>query len=254
MTELLFVTAASLLAGLIDAIVGGGGLILTPALFAAYPAAPAATMLGTNKSASIWGSSLAAWQYGRQIAFRWPVAAPALAACLVGSALGTITLLFVSSQWLRKALPFVLLAVLLYTLFNKTLGQAHAPRYKGSREVCAACLIGCLIGFYDGFFGPGTGSFFVFAFVRIMGYDFLSASAHAKLLNVATNFAALVLFAYKGHIWWEITIYLVVANLVGSFAGTRLAMRHGSGFVRRVFVCVVTLLIAKTGYDAFFRN
>ncbi|MDI9334167.1 MAG: TSUP family transporter [Cytophagales bacterium] len=251
MLELVFITAASLFAGFIDAIVGGGGLILTPALFAAYPAAPAATLFGTNKSASVWGSALAAHAYSRQISFNWRVVAPAIAACLIGAGLGAFSLLFVSSEGLRKALPFVLVFVLIYTLFNKNLGQAHAPRYKGSQEIFITSAIGLCIGFYDGFFGPGTGSFFVFALVRVLGYDFLAASAHAKLFNAATNLAALLLLSYKGHVWWHITAYLVVANLIGSFFGAKLAMKHGAGFVRWVFIAIVSALIAKTAYNAF---
>jgi uncharacterized membrane protein YfcA len=116
-----------------------------------------------------------------------------------------------------------------------------------------ASAIGLVLGFYDGFFGPGTGSFFVFMFVRWLGYDFLNASACAKLLNTATNLAALTLFAWKGHVWWHYALTLAVANVVGSLLGTRLALRHGAGFVRGVFLLVVSALILKTGYDAFLR-
>jgi len=119
--------------------------------------------------------------------------------------------------------------------------------------VIAACLIGVLIGFYDGFFGPGTGSFFVFLFVRLLGYDFLNASASAKLLNCATNIAAIVLFAAKGHVWWHFAVTLAVANVVGSLVGTHMALKHGTGFVRGIFIVVVSTLILKTGYDAFLR-
>jgi uncharacterized membrane protein YfcA len=248
--ELLFVTCASALAGFIDAIVGGGGLVLVPALFAAYPSAPAATMLGTNKSASVWGSAFAAYQYSRRVNFKWSVALPGVAACLVGSGLGAWALLYVPSDSLRRALPFVLAGVLLYTLVNKNLGQTHAPRYEGRQEAWIAATIGFTIGMYDGFFGPGTGSFFVFLLVRVLGYDFLAASAHAKLFNMASNFSAFALLAYKGHVWWHITLYLIAANLIGSFFGAKLAMKHGAGFVSWVFIFVVTMLIAKTAYDA----
>lgn len=253
MIEIVFVTCTSALAGFVDAIVGGGGLILTPALFAAFPTAPAASMMGTNKSASVWGSAFAAWQYGHKIDLKWAVATPALIACLFGSALGAAALLYVPSESLRRALPFVLVLLLIYTLINKQLGQTHAPRYRGTHEVWVATSIGLVIGFYDGFFGPGTGSFFVFALVRVLGYDFLSASAHAKLFNTATNLAALLLLAYKGHVWWHITTYLLIANVLGSYFGSRLAIKHGSGFVRWVFIFVVTALIAKTFWDGFVR-
>jgi len=248
--ELLFITCASALAGFIDAIVGGGGLVLAPALFAAYPTAPAATMLGTNKSASIWGSALAAHQYSRRVHLKRSVALPGALACLIGAGLGAWTLLYIPSDTLRSALPWVLAGVLVYTLANKNLGQTHTPRYAGQAESWIAAAIGLIIGFYDGFFGPGTGSFFVFLLVRVLGYDFLTASAHAKLFNTATNLAAVTLLAYKGHVWWHITLYLMTANLIGSFLGTRLAIRHGASFVRWVFIAVVLALIAKLEYSA----
>jgi uncharacterized membrane protein YfcA len=154
---------------------------------------------------------------------------------------------------LRKLLPFILVAVLIYTLARKQLGRAHAPRFHGQKEVWIASGIGAVIGFYDGFFGPGTGSFLVFLFVRWLGYDFLNASASAKLINTATNFSALLLFAYKGHVWWHIALTLAVANVLGSLLGTHMALKHGARFVRVVFILVVSGLILKTGYDAFLR-
>ena len=147
----------------------------------------------------------------------------------------------------------MLLVILIYTLARKDLGRHHAPGHAPSREAWLAGGIGVGIGFYDGFFGPGTGSFFVFLFVRALGYDFLHASASAKLLNTATNAAALLLFTMKGHIWWQVALALGVANVLGSLAGTRLALKHGAGFVRVVFIVVVGALILKTGYDAFLR-
>ena len=155
--------------------------------------------------------------------------------------------------FLRKVLPFVLLAVLAYTLLKKDLGRHHTPRFTGHAETAAACCIGLVLGFYDGFFGPGTGSFFVFLFVRWLGYDFLNASASAKLLNTATNLAALGLFAWKGHVWWHFALTMALANVAGSLLGTRLALKHGAGFVRLVFIGVVSALILKTGFDAFLK-
>ena len=223
--HLVAVSLASLLAGLIDAIVGGGGLVLTPALFAAYPAMPPATLLGTNKSASVWGTFMASVQYSRRVQLRWPVLLPAAAVALLGSLCGAWTVTQVEPDFLRRLLPLILIAVLAYTLG---------------------------IGWYDGFFGPGTGSFFIFLFVRLLGYDFLNASAAAKLLNVATNVAAIALFAAKGHVWWQAGLVMAAANVAGSLMGTQLALRHGTGFVRGVFILVVGALIVKTGCDAFF--
>ena len=251
--ELLLVSLASVLAGFVDAIVGGGGLILVPALFAVFPNAAPATLFGTNKSASVWGTAMSAGQYSRRVEMRWPVLLPAALAGFLGSFTGAWAVTQISPGFLRKLLPFILLAVLLYTLARKQLGRDHAPRLSGRTEIVVACAIGAVLGCYDGFFGPGTGSFFVFLFVRVLGYDFLNASAAAKLINTATNAAALILFAIKGHVWWHFALALAVANVAGSLLGTHLALKHGAAFVRVVFIFVVTALILKTGYDAFLR-
>ena len=251
--ELFVVTLASLLAGFVDSIVGGGGLILVPALFAVFPTAHPATLFGTNKGASIWGTGIATVQYSRRVRMPWHALGPA-AVCGFGASLaGAWLVTVVSPEFFRKLLPTVLFVVLIYTLMKKEMGRLHAPRFAGRMEILVACGIGTVIGFYDGFFGPGTGSFFVFFLVRLLGYDFLHASASAKLLNTATNLSALILFTLKGHVWWHFALAMAVANIVGSLAGTHLALKHGTGFVRTVFIAVVTALILKTSYDAFLR-
>ena len=251
--ELIFVALASVFAGFVDAVVGGGGLILVPALFATFPTTHPATLFGVNKSASIWGTGVAAWQYSRRVQLRWGSMLPAVLAGFVGALGGAWLVTRISPDFLRRALPAVLLAVLIYTLIKKELGRHHVPHLSARAEAVAAGGIALLLGFYDGFFGPGTGSFLVFLFVRWLGYDFLNASASAKLVNCATNAAALLLFAFKGHVWWQYALVLAVANITGSLLGTRVALRRGAGFVRQMFIVVVSLLILKTGYDAFLR-
>ncbi len=251
--ELFLVACASLLAGFVDSIVGGGGLVLLPALFAAFPSTHPATLLGVNKSASLWGTAVATVQYSRRVTMDWRMLLPAAALSLAGSLAGAWLVTMVSPEFLRKVLPGVLLVVLIYTLAKKELGRHHAPRLQGWAQTATAGGIGLAMGFYDGFFGPGTGSLLVFLFVRLLGYDFLHASASAKLLNSCSNFAALTLFAFKGHIWWHYALALALANVIGSLLGTRMALKHGAGFVRWVFMLVVGVLILKTGYDAFLR-
>ena len=248
--ELIIVTLASLFAGLIDSIVGGGGLILVPALFATFPMAPPATLLGTNKCASVWGTMIAAAHYSRRVQLHWQVLLPAALMAMLGAFAGAWAVTAVSPDFLRKMLPLILIIILIYTLLNKRLGTDHSPRYSGKQEVWVGCAIGAAIGCYDGFFGPGTGSFFIFLLVRFLGYDFLNASASAKVMNLATNLAALALFAAKGHIWWHIGLTMAIANVIGSIGGTYLALRHGATFVRYVFLLVVSALILKTVYDA----
>jgi len=252
--DYLIVSVASLFAGFVDSIVGGGGLILVPALFATFPGAHPATLFGTNKGASVWGTAFATWQYSHRVRLRWAALWPAALGGLVASLAGAWLVTVVSPNFLRKLLPLVLLLVLVYTLFKKELGRHHAPRFEGTKEQWLGAGIGLTIGFYDGFFGPGAGSFLVFLFVRVLGYDFLSASASAKLVNTATNLSALLLFIAKGHIWWHFVLLMALANVLGSFLGTRMALKHGTGFVRVVFLLVVSALILKTGYDAFLRH
>lgn len=248
--ETLLILLASGFAGMVDAIVGGGGLILLPALFATYPTASPATLLGTNKCASVWGTSLATYHYSKRVQLAWRALLPAALFALAGSFAGAWSVTQIDPGFIRKLMPFILLVVLIYTLVKKDMGATHKPHHNKNHERLIACLIGAVIGWYDGFFGPGTGSFFIFLFVRFLGYDFLNASASAKLLNVATNIAAIALFALKGHVWWHIGLMMAVANMAGSFIGSHLALKHGTGFVRWVFVVVVSLLIIKTGLAA----
>ena len=172
---------------------------------------------------------------------------------MLGSLVGAWGATLVDPALFRKLLPVLLALLLLYTLAKKDLGRSHAPRFAGIQEAWIGASIGLIIGVYDGFFGPGTGSFLVFAYVRVMGYDFLHASAAAKLINVATNLSALTLFTLKGHVWWHMALAIGLANVIGSLIGTRLALKHGAGFVRGVFILVVLSLICKTGYDTWLK-
>lgn len=253
MSEYLILGVAALFAGLIDAVVGGGGLIQIPALFSTLNGVAPATLLGTSKLAGVWGTGVAAISYARRVRITWTTAAPAAVAAFVFSFLGAFTVTRIPPDFLRQLLPFILVAVAIYTFMRKDFGKVHAPAHVGIREKAMAIGVGSAIGFYDGFFGPGTGSFLVFLFVRFFGFDFLGASAVAKVVNVACNVAALLWFGYSGHLLWQIGLMMAACNIVGSLVGTRLAIRRGSDFVRKFFLFVVTALILKTSYDAFLR-
>ena len=245
---LLTLGAAAMAAGFIDAIVGGGGLILVPSLFSAFPDLPPATLFGTNKGGAVWGTSAAAWSFLRRVRVPWNVVLPATAAAFVGGLLGAFSVTQVAPHALRKLLPFVLGAVLLYTLARKDLGSQHVPR---SRGLSVALLGGGLIGFYDGFFGPGTGNLLAFLFVRAYGFDFVHAAASAKVVNSACNLAALLLFAASGHVLWPYAGLIAVCNVSGSLLGSRVAVRRGTRFVRGMFIVIALALIARTAWDAF---
>ena len=253
LTHYLIAGGIAFLAGLIDSIVGGGGLVSLPGLFSLFPGLAPATLLGTNKLGGIWGTATAAVHYAREVKIDKTVAIPATIAALICSFVGAYTVTVLSAEFLRKGLPFILLAVAIYTFHRKNLGQHHAPIHSPETAGRLALLTGSGIGFYDGFFGPGTGSFLMFTFVRVFGFDFLHASALAKIVNVSTNFAALVMFGLYGHLIWTISAVMGVFNIFGSLIGSRLAIKHGSGFVRKLFLCIVSILIIKTFYDAYLR-
>ena len=248
--DTVFITLASALAGFIDASVGGGGLVLVPALFATYPTALPATLLGTNKSASVWGTLFSAWRFQQQIPLQWRALRFGALCALLGACAGAYTLTLLSPQLLRQALPLLLLAVLIYTIKNKQLGQAHQPRFRGRAQMWSMGVCAAVMGFYDGFFGPGTGSLLVFVLVRWLGFDFLQASAHSKVLNLASNMAALAWLGWQGHVLWAIFLPIALANIAGSWLGTRMALRHGTGYVRWLFILVVSALLLKTARDA----
>jgi hypothetical protein len=169
----------------------------------------------------------------------------------MGSFAGAAVVRTVSLDVFRILLPIILFALLIYTIKQPALGATHSPPSSGKSKVLQAALLGGVIGFYDGFFGPGTGSFLLIGFVRIFGFDFLHASAATKLVNVATNLAAILLFASFGHIHWALGVAMMMMNIFGSVIGSGYAVRYGNGFVRKIFIAVVSALIFKTGYDAF---
>ncbi|MFP5393501.1 MAG: sulfite exporter TauE/SafE family protein [Gammaproteobacteria bacterium] len=253
MIDFVLLGFAAFLAGLVDAVVGGGGLIQIPVLFSVFPKEVPATLFGTSKLAGVFGTSAAAVNYTRRVKVPWTTVAPAACAAFVLAFAGAYTVTRVPADFVRALLPLILLAVAVYTFRKKDLGSIHAPAHTGMTERLAAIATGAAIGFYDGFFGPGTGSFLIFMFVRFFGFDFLSASASAKVVNVACNLAALFWFGYSGHLLWQLGLTMAVCGVSGSLVGTRLAMKHGSGFVRSLFLVVVSLLILKTGYDAFIK-
>jgi uncharacterized membrane protein YfcA len=242
---------AAFVAGFIDSVVGGGGLVQIPALFTLLPQQAPATLFGTNKFASVFGTTNAAWRYARRVSMPWRTTVPAAAAAFTCSYLGAMAVSWLPRDLLRPLILVLLVAAAVYTFVKKDFGAIHGPTQSGRHELAYAMLLGGIIGFYDGFFGPGTGSFLIFLFIRFFGFDFLHASAAAKVVNVATNLAALAYFAPNGHLLWQAAILMALCNVGGSFAGTHLALRHGSGFVRHVFLLVVSLLILKFAWDTF---
>lgn len=238
-------------AGFIDAVAGGGGLIQVPALFATLPHETPAALFGTNKGSSVWGTLNATWRYSRRVALPWRVVLPAALAAFVSSFLGAAVVSWLPKEVVRPLVLALLIGVWIYTLRQPGFGTL--TRSSPTHAIPLAIVIGGLLGFYDGFFGPGTGSFLIFAFVRVFGLDFLAASASAKVVNAATNIAALLWFVPHGQVLWTLVFVMAICNVAGSTIGSRLALKHGSGFVRGAFLLVVGALILRIAFDTFIR-
>jgi uncharacterized protein len=245
------VLSAAFFAGFVDAIVGGGGLIQLPALFAGYPGAAPPVLLGTNKLGSICGTTGAVMRYMRVVRIPWRILLPAAAVAFLAAFAGASSVSAVSPALFRPLVPIMLTVVLIYVLWHKDLGARHAPIIFSRRRGYAALAAIGGIGFYDGFFGPGTGSFLMLLFIRVYGFDFLHASAGARTINVATNAGALLLFGIHGEVQWALGAVLGVCNATGSVLGAHTAVKHGSKFVRVLFIAIVITLIVKTGADAW---
>ena len=245
---------AAFFAGFVDAIVGGGGLIQVPALFAGYPSSPPPVLLGTNKLGSICGTSSAVMRYMRVVRIPWRMLLPAAVVAFIASLAGASLVSAVSPALFRPLVPAMLTVVLGYVLWHKDLGTRHAPIvFSRPRRYLALSAIGG-IGLYDGFFGPGTGSFLMLLFIRLYGFDFLHASVGARTINVATNAGALLFFGIHGQVHWLLGIALGLCNGMGSVFGVHTAVQHGSKFVRVAFIAIVIALIAKTAADAWSLN
>ncbi|ROV56292.1 sulfite exporter TauE/SafE family protein [Neisseria chenwenguii] len=249
-TTLYFLIVICFLAGLMDAAVGGGGLLQIPGMFNVLPPnTPVPTVLGVGKVASFSGTFTATWQYVRKIAVPWKMLLPAAILAFAMSYLGAKSAAYFPVQYMKPAMLAVMVAMFLYTFFKKDLGQTARTAALTRRELFWGLFFGALIGFYDGIFGPGTGSLLAFVFVRFYGYDFLAASASAKVINTTTNLAALTFFIPNGHVVWTWALPLAAANLFGGIIGARLAIRGGTKFLRYGFMVLLCLFIGKFARD-----
>ena len=242
--------ALAFLAGFVDSVVGGGGLVQLPALLILLPHhTPTADVFGTNKLVGISGTTMAAWNFSRRVEIDWRAILPTAAAGFFFSLLGARAVSHLDPAILRPLVLGLLVAVAIYTFARKDFGSLHAPRLSLSSKQWIGLGVGAAIGFYDGFFGPGTGSFLIFIFIGVFGFSFVSASAAAKVVNVATNLSTVLYFAWTNHIIYRLAVPMAGCNMLGSLVGTRLAILRGSGFVRWFFLAVVSAIICKLAYD-----
>lgn len=250
---LLLIVVAAFGAGWIDAVVGGGGLLQLPALLLIPGMAPVQA-LATNKFASVFGTATSATTYYRRAKPDVRTALPMAGIALAGSFGGAAVATMLPPSAFKPIIVVALLTVALFTALRPTMGAATRLRFRGRKHHMMAGVAGLAIGFYDGMIGPGTGTFLVISLVALLGYDFLQASAKAKIVNFATNVGALLLFIPHGSVLWLLGGILAVANVGGSYLGSRMAIARGSRFVRVAFLVVVVVLIGKLGVDVWNEN
>jgi uncharacterized membrane protein YfcA len=242
------------IAGFVDAIVGGGGLIQTPASLILLPQLPVATVIGSLKIPSFSGTFFAAKQYIKQVKINWRRMLFMCTIAFLASFSGSFLLTQVSNRFMKPIILVVLVFVVIYSFTNKGLGLQKKQVISEKRQLIFAVIISLVIGFYDGFIGPGAGSFLVLAFISLLGFDFLQASAHAKLINLATNLGSILLFYLKGHILWQVAIPMALCNAMGGVLGAKMAITKGNHFIRIIFLFVVIITLLRFSYDVFWKK
>ena len=254
MTDVLVLCVFAFFGGLVDAVAGGGGLILVPALFAVYPSAPPALLLGTNKLSSIAGTTFATLRYAWSVPILWRTILPAALVACGGGLAGAKAVTLIEPGLLRPLILVMLGTVAIYTLTRRNFGSKPGRGVRLEIEGPGVAALAAVVGFYDGFFGPGAGSFLLFGLVRLFGYDFLGAAAATKVLNLATNFGALMLFVATDNVLYAVGLPMAASSIAGGLLGAQLAVRQGSRFIRWMFLLVVAALIAKLAYDLLLQR
>lgn len=244
---ILLLFSAGLSAGFIDAIAGGGGLISVPALF--WAGLPPQMALGTNKMQATWGTLMAVRKYARAGFVSWPQVRLAVLVTFIFACLGTWTVTQVSNEVLKKIVPWMLLGIAIYVLLSPGLGKTHARARLSLTSFALLC--GSVIGFYDGFFGPGTGTFWALACISLLGLELTRATAFTKVVNLASNIASLIVFVAYGRINYPIAAAMIAGQLIGGRLGASMAIRHGAPFIRIIFIGVVFAMVIKLLFDQF---
>ncbi|MBS1511805.1 MAG: TSUP family transporter [Bacteroidetes bacterium] len=255
MTEqIIILCIGAFAAGFIDAIVGGGGLVQTPVTLVTLPQYPLATLLGTTKIPSLFGASIAAVQYGLKVVLNKRLLVLMCGIALPSAYAGSLLVSKTSNHFMKPVLLFVLVIVAVYTYTKRDFGLASTSSLTKRKELWYAVLFALGIGLYDGFIGPGAGSFMVLFFISVLGFDFLKASAHSKMLNMSTNIGSILFFSGSGHILYPFAIPMAICNFGGSLLGSRLAILKGNTFIRIFFLLVVAGTIVRFAYDIFWKT
>lgn len=245
---------ASFVGGLIDAIAGGGGLIQTPIALILLPLQPISNLTGSLKVPGMTGTSIASIQYLKNVDMKWKLLLIMAFFSCISAFFGSYVLTIVSNDFMKPLLLVILILLAIYTFIKKDFGSHKPKEISENKLIYYGILISSFIGFYDGFIGPGTGSFLIVAFIVILGFDFLHASANAKMVNIASNIGSLILFISKGKILWAMAIPMAFCNGLGGWIGARLAIKRGNQFIRVFFLIVVVGTLLRLSYDVFLKN
>lgn len=254
MSETLLIILAmlgSFVAGFMDAVVGGGGLIQVPLLFILFPNASHTSIIATNRFASVAGTLVAAKSYLKRISVNWKAILFAGIFTTIASFGGTYLMQSISPKLFKPILLFIIIALAIFTFFNKNVGQKEHIKYKANRFYIAFACIGLVMGLYNGTIGPGTGTLLVFSLVHFVGFHFLNASAYAKVINAIADLASLVAFFFQKAILYKIAIPIMFTNMLGSYVGSKMALAKGNSFIRILFIIVLFVLIIRFAYDVF---
>ncbi len=251
--SLLLLALLAFIAGFIDAVVGGGGLIQLPALLIQFPQSNLPTLFGTNKIAALSGTVIAAIQYAKKVKFNLALLLIISLFAYLASGAGAKIVSLLDVKMLKPIILVILIVIAIYTIFKKDLGSIQLKQISLKKQMIYGSLIGIVVGFYDGFFGPGTGSFLVLGFVLFLGMDFMHASAYAKIVNCITNLSALVVFINQGNYLLNIAVLMGVSNILGSYLGSHMAIKKGNAFIRNIFIFIVMLMIIRYAYDVFIK-
>jgi hypothetical protein len=248
---LTLILCAGFFAGFIDAIAGGGGLIQLPAMLISFPQKEVIEVVGTSKAGAIWGTSAAALNYRRNIKTDPKLLIAMVLPAFIGSGLGSLLATQISTTQLKAGIVVMLVAVFIYTLIHPDLGKIEIFKHSHLRRMQIAISAGFIIGFYDGLIGPGTGTLLMIVLVAGFGFAFVGASAIAKVVNVATNLASILVIGFNASIMWKVGIALGIVNLAGGFLGSHVAINKGSEFVRKFYLVVTFVLIVRVLFDLF---
>jgi uncharacterized membrane protein YfcA len=252
--DLILLCIVAFLAGFTDAIAGGGGLIQTPAALVLLPQYPLATVLGTLMIPSFSGTSIATTQFVRRVQLNWLLIGLMAITAFMAAFAGSTLLTHVNNSFMKPLLLIMLIVVAIYTFTNKRFGDHTEKDHSLRQQIIYSLVISLVIGFYDGFIGPGAGSFLILAFIGLLGFDFLKASAHAKFVNLATNLGSILFFSLSGKIIYSIALPMAACNALGGLLGARLAILRGNAFIRIFFLVVVCATIIRFAYDVWVRS